>query len=182
MHARLAARAALAVALALCAVPSAAHARGAPKKTFRHERFTLSLPPGWWVADWRPGPPARRFAPAKRPRAAASASVVHFANARGDFFSVYVDHANDFEGDAVWTLRATREGDSVEVGAEAPCERGRGPCSAGNGTLEIGTLPAVELHGHRFSFQFGNTRREQGVALDPFRWMLQEFRARAAAP
>jgi hypothetical protein len=164
--------------LALCAAPGSADARGAASRTFRHERFTVVLPPGWWVADWRPGPPARRFAPAKKPRAAASASVVHFADARGNFFTVFVDHANDFEGDAVWTLRAAREGDALELGAETPCERGRGPCTAGNGLLEIGTLPAVSLLGHRFSFLFGNVRREDGVQLDTFRWMLQEFRAR----
>jgi hypothetical protein len=172
-------RAALAVLalLALCSAPAPAQARGAGNRTFHHDRFTLLLPPGWWVADWRPGPPARRFAPARKPRAAASARVVHFADGRGDFLTVHVDHANDGEADAVWTLKA-REGDSLEVGAETPCERGRGPCSAGNGTLEICTLPAVELRGHRFSFQFGNVRRESGVALDTFRWMLQEFRAR----
>jgi hypothetical protein len=91
---------------------------------------------------------------------------------------VYVDHAADFESDAIWTLRASRDGESVELGAETPCTRGRGPCSIGNGTLEIGTLPPVELHGHRFTFFFGNVRQEQGVNLDTFRWMLQEFRAR----
>lgn len=165
--------------LAVLVVPSGAEAgRGASRRTFKHERFTLALPAGWWVADWRPGPPARRFAPAKRPRAAASASVVHFADARGNFFTVHVDHANDFEGDAVWTLRASRDGDALEVGSEKPCERGKEPCTPGNGLLEIGTLPAVELRGHRYSFLFGNTRREEGVSLDAFRWILQEFRAR----
>jgi hypothetical protein len=164
--------------LALSAAPSLAAAARPAHRTFTHERFTLVLPPGWWVADWRAGPPERRFAPAKKPRAAASASVVHFADGRGNFFSVHVDHANDFEGDAVWTLRAAREGDAVEIGAEKPCERGHGPCATGNGILEIGTLPAVELRGHRFSFLFGNVRREDGAPLDTYRWMLQEFRAR----
>lgn len=165
-------------ALALVSAPATADARRAAHRTFRHEHFTLVLLPGWWVADWRPGPAARRFVPAKRPRAAASAAVVHFADARGNFLTVHVDHANDFEADAVWTLRASRDGDGVEIGAETPCEKGRGPCSAGNGTLEIGTLPAVDLRGHRFSFLLGSVRREQGVELDTFRWMLQEFRAR----
>jgi hypothetical protein len=104
--------------------------------------------------------------------------VVHVADGRGNFFSVYVDRASDFEADAVWILRAASDGVSLEVGAETPCEPGRGPCSVGNGTLEVGTLPALQLSGHRFSFFFGNVRREQGVDLDAFRFLLQEFRAR----
>jgi hypothetical protein len=163
------------IVLLLSAASTEARSAG---RMFGHERFTILMPPGWWVADVRPGPAARRFAPAKKPRAAASASVVHFADARGNFFTVFVDHANDFEGDAVWTLRPGTDGESVELGAETPCERSRGPCSGGNGTLEIGTLPAVQLGGHRFSFLFGNVRREEGASLDTYRWMLQEFRAR----
>lgn len=163
--------------LLLTAAPASAEARSAGRM-FGHERFTILMPPGWWVADARPGPAARRFAPTKKPRAAAAASVVHFADARWNYFTVFVDHANDFEGDAVWTLRPGKDGETVELGAETPCERSRGPCSAGNGTLEIGTLPAVQLGGHRFSFLFGNVRAEQGVNLDTFRWLLQEFRAR----
>jgi hypothetical protein len=157
--------------------PVPAHARPA-QRTFQHEHFTLPLPAGWFVADVRPGPPGSRYAPTKRPRAAASARVVHFSDGRGNYLSVYVDHAADFEADVVWTVHPSRDGDAVEVGAETPCDRSRGACPAGNGTLEIGTLPPLPLRGHRFTFVFGNVRKEQGVNLDTFRWLLQEFRAR----
>lgn len=177
VSARCAALAGIAALLAI-ARPAAAQARGTAAWTFHHERYTLVLPPGWWIADWRPGPIERRYARAKRPRAAATAPVVHFSDGRGNYFTVYVDHASDFEADEIWTVRPTRDGESVEIGAETPCQRGRGACSVGNGTLEIGTLPPVAFHGHRFTFVFGNTRREEGVDHDVYRWMIQEFRPR----
>ncbi len=179
---RSACRAVLAAAALLALAP--APARAGRYATFTHEHFTLRLPGGWFVADWKPAANGRRAVPAKRPRAAGSASVVLVADRRGNYLSVFVDHANDGEFDAVWTLRAGPEGDTVEVGAEGkPCERGSrspspGPCSAGTRTREIATRPARTLRGHRYAFEFGNTERETGVQLDTFRWLLQGFRAR----
>jgi hypothetical protein len=126
--------------------------------------------------------PARTaFVPARHPRAAADARVVHLADRRGNFFSVYVDQALDFEADAIWTVRASVDGSSVEIGREGATCGGRGDlhgaCSSGNGSLEIGTLPIVRLRGHTFRFEFG-TNGESGVRLDTFRWLLRNFRAR----
>lgn len=53
-----------------------------------------------------------------------------------------------------------------------------GACTAGNGTLEIVTFPALEIRGHTYAFSFGNTEREVGVDLAPFRTILGSFRAR----
>ena len=175
-------RAALAAVLVAALAP--APARAGKYATFQHEHFTLRLPGGWFVADWKPGPSGRRAVPAKKPRTAASASVVVVADHRGNYLSVFVDHANDAELDAVWTVHAGPDGATVEVGAEGkPCQRGsssptQGPCSQGNHTLEIGTLPALRLRGHAYAFEFGNTQKETGVKVDTFRWLLQGFRAR----
>jgi hypothetical protein len=177
-------RAALALAAALVASLAPAPARAARYATFQHQRFTLRLPVGWFVADWRQGSTGRYAAPAKKPRAAASASIVVVADHRGNYLSIFVDHANDVELDAVWTVRPGADGATVEIGAEGhTCQRGsptptQGPCSQGNGTLEIGTLPSLKLRGHAYAFEFGNTKREKGVTLDAFRWLLQGFRAR----
>jgi hypothetical protein len=177
-------RAVLLLAAALVASLAPAPARAARYATFQHERFTLRLPAGWFVADWRQGSTGRRAVPAKKPRAAASAPIVIVADRRGNYLSIFVDHANDVELDAVWTVHPGPDGATVEIGAEGKtCERGspsptQGPCSQGNGTLEIGTLPALKLNGHRYAFEFGNTQREKGVTLDTFRWLLQGFRTR----
>lgn len=174
--------------------PAAARARG-ETRTFRHARFSIGLPGGWRVSDWKPGPTGKRFVPAKRPGAAASARVVHLADGRGNYLSVHVDQALDVETDAVWTVRAAADGESLEIGREGAMCGGaataasspggaaappvsHGPCSAGNRTLELATLPAVKLRGHTYAFEFGNTGRELGVPLETFRWMLQTFRAR----
>ena len=179
-------RAVLAAVVALlastAAAPAPALARPA-SHVFRSPRFELTLPPGWFVAEPRPDPKGRRFVRARR-APAADARVVHFADGRGDYLSVFVDHAADFETDAIWNVRPTPDGAGIEVTAEgAPCGAGdaptaAGPCSAGNRTLEIGTIPSLRLRGHSYAFQLGNTRRERGVDLDPFRWILQSFRAR----
>ena len=176
-------RAALTMALVLAALsPAPAHA--GKYRTFQHERFTLRMPGGWFVADWRPGPNGRRAVPAKKPKAAATARIVVVADHRGNYLSIFVDHVNDVELDAVWTVRAGPDGATVELGGEGKmCERGsrsptQGPCSQGNRTLEIGTLPSLKLEGHAFAFEFGNTEKEVGVNLDTFRWLLQGFRAR----
>jgi hypothetical protein len=172
----------LAALLVVALAPSPAHA--GKYRTFQHERFTVRLPGGWFVADWKPGPSGRRAVPARKPGAAASARVVVVADHRGNYLSIFVDHANDVELDAVWTVRPGPDGATVEVAAEGKlCERGsgspmQGPCSQGNRTLEIGTLPALKLRGHAYAFEFGNTQRETGVSLDPFRWLLQGFQAR----
>jgi hypothetical protein len=177
-------RAALAVAAALVASLAPAPARAARYATFQHERFTLRLPTGWFVADWKQGSTGRRAVPAKKPRRSASASVVVVADHRGNYLSIFIDHANDAELDAVWTVRAGSDGATVEIGAEGQtCDRAnpsltQGPCSQGNGTLEIGTLPSLKLRGHAYAFQFGNSQREKGVTLDTYRWLLQGFRAR----
>jgi hypothetical protein len=168
-------------AVLACAAPAAARARGT-YQSFEHERFSLRLPAGWHVAEERPGPRGRLFVPARHPRAAAGARVVHLADGKGNFFSIHVDQALDIQTDAVWTLHPGADGATVEIGREgAPCAGGAaagGPCSAGNGTLEIGTLPPITLRGHTFGFEFGNTKRETGVDLETFRWLLQNFRAR----
>jgi hypothetical protein len=164
-----------ALALLLALAPAAARAYGT---TFHHEAFTVRLPAGWRVAEPKPGPKGRRFVPAKSARAAESARVVHFADGRGNYFTVHVDRAADLEADAIWTVHVGADGASVEVGAEgAPCTGG-GACSAGNGTLEVGTLPPLRFGAHTFTFEFGNTEREQGVSLEPHRWILKSFRAR----
>ena len=172
--------AALAAVLA-CAAPGAARARGT-YQSFEHARFSMRLPAGWYVADERPGPRGRVFVAAPHPRAAADARVVRLADGKGNYFSIHVDQALDIETDAIWTVRPAADGVTVEIGREgAPCGGagdGRGPCSAGNGTLEIATLPPVTLRGHHFCFEFGNTKRESGVDLDTFRWLLQNFRAK----
>jgi hypothetical protein len=168
-------------AVAFCAAPAAGRARGT-YQSFEHERFSMRLPAGWHVADQKPGPKGRLFVAARHPRESAAARVVHLADGKGNFFSVHVDQAFDIPTDAVWTVRPGADGATVEIGREgAPCGGGatRGSsCSAGNGTLEIGTLPAVTLHGHTYGFEFGNVNRETGVDLDTFRWLLQNFRAR----
>lgn len=162
--------------------PALAPARPA-SRVFRDARFQVTLPPGWFVAEPRPDRRGRRFVPARRARSA-DARVVHFSDGRGDYLSVYVDHAADFETDAIWNVKPSPDGAGVDVTAEgAMCGAAagagpRGPCAAGNGTLEIGTIPSLRLRGHAYVFQLGNTRRERGVDLDPFRWILQSFRAR----
>ena len=173
--------AAAAIAFLLAWAPPAL-ARPA-SRVIRNARFELVLPPGWFVAEPRPDRRGRRFAPARRaPRA--DARVLHFADGRGAYLSVFVDHASDFEADAIWNVRVAADAASVEVAAEGePCGTAavagpHGPCSAGNGTLEIGTIPPLKLRGHTYAFLFGNTRREHDVDLDPFRWILRSFRAR----
>jgi hypothetical protein len=171
-----------AVVLFLAFAPGAALAGPAGTRLFRHESFTVSLPAGWKVAEQRPGPKGWRYVPARKPQAATRARVVHFADARGNYFTVSVDRATDLEVDAVWTVHRSSDGASVEIGAEGPpCQGGgttSGPCTAGNGTFEAGTLPAVRVGAHSYTFAFGNTAREQGVDLAPFRWILQSFQAR----
>jgi len=171
-----------AAAALLVAAPAPALAGPAGTHTFQHESFTLSLPAGWAVAEQRPGPRGWSYLPARRPQAATSARLIHFADGRGNYFTVSVDRAIDFEVDAVWTVHPASDGVSVTVGAEgAPCQGGgtaAGPCSAGNGTFEVGTLPPVRLGAHSYTFVFGNTVKESGVDLAPFRWILQSFQAR----
>ena len=128
----------LALALAAALAPSSSLAYGT---TFRHDAFTVRLPTGWRVAEPRPGPKGRRFVPAKKPKAASSARVVHFADGRGNYLTVHVDRAADLEADAIWTVHARADGASLEIAAEGPPCTGGGSCSAGNGTLEIATLP-----------------------------------------
>jgi hypothetical protein len=179
MTAPLRAPAVAVLAFALWAAPAAAHARS--RRTFEHTRFSVALPGGWYVAERRPGPRGDHFVPARQPRKAVTARVVDLADGRGNWFSIHVDQALDLEADAIWTVRPAPDGASVEIGREgAPCggSGSGGACSAGNGTLEIGTLPAVALRGHTFGFAFGNTLREHGVDLETFRWILQNFRAR----
>jgi hypothetical protein len=170
---------------ALVAVAAApAPARAGPYATFTHESFTLRLPGGWFVAEWKPAPNGRRAVPMKKAAAARTARVVLVADRRGNYLSIFVDHANDVELDAVWNVHPGADGAGVEVTMEGkPCDRATrsptaGPCSQGNHTLEIGTLPPVKLQGHAYTFEFGNTEQEVGVSLDPFRWLLQGFRAR----
>ena len=147
-------RAALAAA-ALLAAPSPGRAGPAGTHLFRHDSFTVSLPAGWTVADERPGPKGRRYVPARRPQAAAHERVVRFADARGNYFIVHVDRAIDLDVDAVWTVHATSDGASVRIAAEGePCRGGAGasgPCAAGDGMLEVGTLPALRLGAHSTS-------------------------------
>jgi hypothetical protein len=108
--------------------------------------------------------------------------VVHFADSRGNYFTVSMDHATDLEADAIWTVHPSADGLAVEIGAEgATCQGGStsaGPCSVGNGTFEVGTLPPVRFGAHSYTFVFGNTGKERGVDLAPFRWILQSFQAR----
>ena len=81
-----------------------------------------------------------------------------------------------------WPVRVAPDGVSVELGAEgARCRDGgtaAGPCSAGNGTLELGTPPPLHLGAHTYTFEFGNAARERNVDLAPFRWILRSFKAR----
>jgi hypothetical protein len=173
--------AAIALLLAWSA-PAAAHARPA-SHTFRNARFELTLPPGWFVAEQRPDRSGRRFV-SMSGAPAGDARVLHFADGGGNYLSVYVDHAADLEADAIWNVRVAADAASVEIGGEgAMCGSSggpgpMGPCSGGNGTLEIGTLPPLKLRGHVYAFHFGNTRQEHGVDLEPFRWILGSFRAR----
>lgn len=172
----------LVIAVLLAASAPAARARPV-SRSFRNARFELTLPPGWFVARPRPDRRGRQFVPARR-APPADARVLHFADGRGNYLSVFVDHANDLEADAIWNLRVAADAASVEVSTEGePCRTAavagpHGPCSAGNGTLEIGTIPSLQLRGHIYAFQLGNTRRERGVDLEPFRWILRSFRAR----
>ena len=170
--------------LALLLLLAAAPARAGTRGQFTHERFTLRLPAGWFVADWKPSSNGRRAVPARKPGKAATARIVTVADHRGNYFSIFVDHANDVALDAVWTVRPGKDGATVEIGGEGqPCDPlnrspTQGPCSRGNRTLEIGTLPALRLNGHAYGFEFGNTQKESGVNLDTFRWLLQGFQAR----
>lgn len=171
----------LVLLLAALAPAAAAAARFA---TFTHEAFTLRLPGGWFVAQWKPAPNGRRAVPMKKPARARSERVVLLADSRGNYLTVFVDHANDGAFDAVWNVRPGPDGATVEVSTEGkPCERGsaspaQGPCSQGNGTFELSTLPAVRLKGHAFLFEFGNAQREKKPDLELLRWLLQNFRAR----
>jgi hypothetical protein len=108
-----------------------------------------------------------------------------FADGHGNYFSVAIDAASEFEGDAVWNVRIGEDGASVRVDSEgrmceAPADPStyEGSCSAGNGSLEIGTHPPLEIRGRLFWFGFGNREREAGVDLEPFRSILRSFRAR----
>jgi hypothetical protein len=182
MHRPLALAALVLVTLAAPPAHAASHGR------FSHELFTLRLPSGWFVADWKPAANGRRAVPARKPAAAATARIVTFADRRGNYLSIFVDHASDVALDAVWTVRAGKDGATVEVGNEGnPCDPAnraptQGPCSRGNRTLEIGTLPALRLKGHTYGFEFGNTQKETGVPLETFRYLLQGFQAREQGP
>ena len=150
---------------------------------FQHEHFTLKLPAGWQFSDFKPGR-KKRFVPAPAKPGAEKLGEACFADRHGNYFMVFVDPATDFEADAIWEVNVGKDGSSVRVVREgAMCRRPadptyEGPCSAGNGTLEIGTLPSLDIRGHAYGFRFGNTEREIGVDLAPFRAILRSFRAR----
>lgn len=170
------------LAASLCwAGMALAQPREGSTSTFRNAHFTLGVPRGWWPAKWMAEEGRQRFVPVEDSRSS-DASVVAFADAKGNFFSVYLDPETDeVETDAVWTIRAGADGSSVRIEEEGRMCKviagSEGPCSAGNGSLEIVTMPALELRGHSYAFRFGNTRREAGVPLGPFRRMLRSFRA-----
>lgn len=166
--------------------PPANPTRTGGGKTFEHALYQVTLPPGWEVAEFAPegGRPRYVETPGREFDASGSAG---FADLAGDWFAIEVDPARDFEADAIWNVRVGEDGVSVRVVSEGamcvPTGRGDVPaadeaCSAGNGSLEIGTLPSLDIHGHWFWFYFGNTDRETGLDLEPFRGILRSFRAR----
>lgn len=157
---------------------------GASRSSFSHVHYTLGLPAGWEVAAWAPSEGKRRFAPVPRKDVQETSGQVYFADQQGNYFSVLVDRASDFEADTVWRVSARADDSSVRVDSEGaicnkPADPGyEGPCSAGNGSLEIGTIPPLDIQGHTYSFMFGNTERETGVDLEPFRELLRSLHVR----
>jgi hypothetical protein len=135
---------------------------------FEGKTFTLELPVGW-VRD--PQEPA------------ASGESHLFRSADGSFISVIVDPgAGDGRGDAWWKTEA--RGDRMAILKEEPaCRPEDDPphiaygCPAGDGSLVISAGDVV-LHGHYFHFWSGNTKRETGVDLQPFREILLSLRAK----
>jgi len=165
MRVRLASVAFLMILLAGCASASSA---GRSTTRFEGKTFTLVLPAGWQ----------------RDPKETSGQGESHlFRSADGGFISVIVDPgAGDGRGDAWWKTEA--RGDRLVIlKEEPPCRSEDDPphiaygCPAGDGSLVISAGDVV-LHGHYFHFWFGNTKRETGVDLQPFREILLSLRAK----
>ena len=167
----------IAVVLGLCCL--GAHPA---RDVFRHERFTIELPAGWRLARPSVAGGRFRFVPVPQGGEDTSGHEVSFADANGNFFVIVIDADMEPEVDALWRVRPGPDGTMVRIEEEGGrCSRPadpsyEGPCAAGDGLLQVGTIPALAIRGHAYVFWFGNTGKESGVDLEPFRAILRGIR------
>jgi len=149
--------------------------------------FVLRAPAGWHFARQRA---FQEFERTDRfecmPAPWGDGCQFSFVADDGSYFVLSVDnHTEGATPDRIWTLAASKTDDSMEVVAErSACgleacqveDANEDPCPVGNGRLEI--FAVVYLKGHAFAFEFGNLKHEDGVPLEPFRRVLESFKAK----
>jgi hypothetical protein len=162
---------ALSATVAMAAPLSAPAAK--PEGVPANAPYTLALPAGWWLVSSRP------------PEAGEGELNDRYEDGRGNWFHVMEWGAPDGSpADVFWWLEWNATGRGYRIKTEGkPCKKERCDqppgyqcdlCEIGDGKFH-GYAKADE-DGPNVSLHFGNTQRESGVDLAPFRALIAAFR------